>query len=182
MDAVFPFLPFLPFLQVVIVLLRFLVPPLMLLFPFFGFVATIFLDVVDGDILGFLGMSEAQYQFIDKVADYYAYIFMLVMAWKWPIRNLLIGLLAFRGIGQALFFLTQERVMLVFFPNFFELLLLVYVSLFFWNKSLEKAHAVYMQYLQAIWLVIIVGKVINEWQLHVAQISISMLLFGFSGH
>lgn len=169
-------------LQIILVGLRFVVPPLMLWFPIPGVLATLFLDVVDGDLLGWLGMSEESYQFIDKIADYYGYIFMMILGLRWPIRNILAFLLAFRSIGQLIFLLTNERLVLVAFPNFFEALVLVFVGLLIWRKTIDRAYQTYRHYLWQIWAFIITLKILNEWQLHFAQISISNLLFGISGH
>src|SRR3989304_3270606 len=56
-----------------IILLKFIIPSLMLKFPFAGVWANYFLDIVDGDILRSLGLSEGAYQFTDKFADYFFY-------------------------------------------------------------------------------------------------------------
>lgn len=169
-------------LQIILVGLRFVVPPLMLWFPIPGVLATLFLDVVDGDLLGWLGMSEESYQFIDKIADFYGYIFMMILGLNWPIRNILAILLTYRTVGQLLFLITNERLVLLLFPNFFEALVLVFIGLMMWRRGVESAYQTYRTYLWQIWVLIITLKILNEWQLHFAQISISNLLFGISGH
>jgi len=74
----------------VAVSLRFLVPPLMLKFPLFGAWSNHILDSVDGDVLLELGMREETYQTIDRVADFFSYVIMLILGLRWQIRHVII--------------------------------------------------------------------------------------------
>lgn len=103
-----------------IIALKFIVPILMLYSPFVGAWGNYFLDVVDGDILLELRMSEYAYQTIDKIADYFSYIIMLIVGIRWRIKRLIIIFFIYRTIGQVLFFHNTERAGLFLFPKPFR--------------------------------------------------------------
>lgn len=165
-----------------VILLKFLIPLIMLKNPFLGAWGNYFLDVIDGDILLELGLSDSLYQTIDKVADYFSYIIMLLVGIRWRIRKIIIILFIYRTIGQVLFFLTRNELMFFIFQNFLEPLVMVYSLLLLLKKgNEEKAHATYKKYLLLIWGIIILYKVWNEWYLHYANIDLSSIFFGFTG-
>lgn len=169
------------FVQVVVVALKFLVPPFMLLFPFPAVWINYALDVVDGDILMQFGMNEFTYQTIDKAADYFSYIFMLILGLRWRIRRTIVVLFVYRTIGQVLFFVTRNELVFFYFQNFLEPLVMIYVLLLFKQGSEEKAFQTYKRHFLLIWVIILVYKIWNEWYLHFANIDLSTLLFGFTG-
>ena len=162
--------------------LKFVVPPLMLRFPVVGAWGTYVLDSIDGDILLELGVSEETYQTIDKAADYFSYVIMLIVGLRWRIRRLIVLLFVYRTIGQALFFKTRKEIVFMYFPNFLEPLVLAYTILLVRNKgSEEQAYASYRKHLGLIWAPIIAYKLWNEWSLHAANIDLSSRVFGFTG-
>ena len=162
--------------------LKFITPSLMLRFPCFGAWGNWVLDSVDGDILLELGLSDQTYQTIDKAADYFSYVIMLVVGLRWRIKRLLILLFIYRSIGQGLFFVTRNEIVFLYFPNFLEPLVLAYTLLLFRHKGLEtQAYISYRKHLGIIWAVIAIYKVWNEWYLHSANIDLSSRLFGFTG-
>jgi hypothetical protein len=169
------------FLIVLIVSLKFIVPAFMLWFPFYGVWANYFLDIVDGDVLLQLGMADSLYQTIDKSADLISYVFMLLLGWRWRIRKTVAVLFAYRFIGQMLFFITRDERVFLYFQNFLEPLILIYVFIIFKQKSEEKAYAVYRKHIVLIWGGVLAYKLWNEWYLHVANIDLSLLLFGVTG-
>jgi hypothetical protein len=161
---------------------KFIVPSLMLRFPFVGAWGNYVLDSVDGDILLELGVSDETYQTIDKAADYFSYIIMLHVGLTWRIKHLIALLFMYRTIGQALFFKTRNEIVFMYFPNFLEPLVLTYTFLLARNKgSEEQAYAAYRNHLGLIWSFIIAYKVWNEWALHAANIDLSERVFGFTG-
>lgn len=168
-------------LQLFVIALKFLVPAMLLWFPFPAAWGNYFLDVVDGDILLLLGMDEGVYQTIDKFADYISYIFMLVLGLRWQIRKTIIALFAYRTIGQVLFFTTRNEMVFFYFQNFLEPLVMAYTLLLFRNKTKPKAYKSYKKHFYLIWAIIIAYKVWNEWYLHLANIDLSKFFFGFSG-
>lgn len=165
-----------------VIILKVLIPASMLWWPFFGVWGNYFLDVVDGDILLSLGMSDSTYQTIDKVADLVSYVFMLLLGLRWPIRRIIIILFAYRFIGQVLFFLTRNELMFVYFQNFLEPLVMAYTSLLLVKKGDEqKAYLTYKKYFFLVWAVVIGYKLWNEWSLHFANIDLSLFFFGVTG-
>lgn len=165
-----------------VILLKFLVPTFMLRVPFVGAWGNYLLDIVDGDILMALGLSDYVYQTIDKAADYYSYVIMLILGLSWRIRKLMILLFLYRTIGQVLFFLTRNEQVFFYFQNLLEPLVMAYTLLLVLSKGNEaKAYAAYKKHLLLIWVIIILYKVWNEWYLHLANIDLSTLFFGFNG-
>lgn len=170
------------FLTVIIILGKVLVPCLIWWFPFVGMWGNYVLDIVDGDILQFLGMSDATYQLIDKSADLWSYVVMLVVGWRWHLRKTIVVLFAYRLIGQILFFVTGNELMFVYFQNFLEPLLLIYTAIWLKVGSETQAFRVYKKYWWQIWLLVVAYKVWNEWYLHFANIDLSQYLFGINGN
>ncbi len=168
-------------LQIFVILLKFIVPALMLKYPFIASWVNYFLDVIDGDILLSLGMSDGTYQLIDKSADYISYVFMLIVGWRWSIKRTIIILFIYRTIGQILFFITGNELVFFYFQNFLEPLFMIYALILFKQKSEKAAYQTYRKYLIFIWVVILVYKVWNEWYLHFANIDLSLIIFGFTG-
>lgn len=164
-----------------VICLKFLVPAMMLRFPFYGLWGNYILDIVDGDILMGLGLTDKTYQTIDKFADLVSYVFMLLLGMRWRIRKTIIVLFVYRLIGQVLFFLTGDERVFLLFQNFLEPLMLIYVLILFRKKSEEKAYAVYKKHRILIWTIVLAYKLWNEWYLHLANIDLSLLIFGFNG-
>ena len=62
----------------------------MVRFPFAGAWGNYVLDSVDGDVLLELGMTEERYQTVDKAADYFSYVIMLIVGLRWRIKRLVV--------------------------------------------------------------------------------------------
>jgi hypothetical protein len=105
-------------LAALVVSLKFAVPSLMVQLPFAGAWGTYVLNGVNGDVLLELGVSEEAYQTIDKTADYFSYVVMLIVGLRWRTKRLIVLLFVYRTIGQALFFKTRNELAFVSFPNF----------------------------------------------------------------
>jgi hypothetical protein len=166
----------------IVIALKFIVPMLLLRFPFFAAWGNYVLDVIDGDILQGLGLSEHTYQLVDKGADLFSYVFMLLVGLRWRIKNVIIVLFVYRLVGQILFFATGNEMYFVYFQNFLEPLIMAYTLLLFKNRGDEaKAYTSYKKHLFLIWTIIIVYKVWNEWYLHFANSDLSTIFFGFDG-
>lgn len=158
----------------VVVALKFLLPVLYLRFPFAAGWANLLLDAVDGDILTGAGMPDATYQLVDKAADYVAYIFMFLWGWRQPIRREIALTFALRTVGQVLFFLTRNEVVLFLFPNLLEPLFLVYATIGQF-RGWERAYGIYRRHIRLIWLGILVYKFQDEWITHIANVDRSSL-------
>ncbi len=151
-----------------VVLLKYLLPLLLVPFPFLAGWANFLLDSVDGDILIPLGLAEGSYQNIDKSADYVTYICMVIAAWRWPLRRVVLALFALRTAGQALFFLTGDEVVFFLFPNFLEPLFLAYASIAFVKRS--EAPAFFARHQVAIGLLVVLYKLQDEYVTHIGNI------------
>jgi hypothetical protein len=130
-----------------VVAAKFLLPVALIWFPFAAGWANFVLDTIDGDLLIPAGLGNSSdpnenhlYQNLDKIADYTTYVFMVIAAWKWPVRKWIIALFAVRTVGQTLFFVTQNELMLLFFPNFLEPLFLVCATLLFFKRAAAWDH------------------------------------------
>ena len=169
-------------LATLVVSLKFVVPSLMLRFPFAGAWGNFVLDSVDGDVLLELGVTEETYQTIDKAADYFSYVMMLIVGLRWRIKRPIVLLFVYRTVGQGLFFLTRKEIVFLCFPNFLEPMVLSYTLLLFRHKGREpQAYVAYRRHRGPIWIAIIAYKVWNEWCLHSANIDLSERVFGFTG-
>lgn len=169
-------------LATLVVSLKFVVPSLMPRFPFVGAWGNYVLDSVDGDVLLELGLPDETYQTIDKAADYFSYVIMLIVGIRWRIKRLVVLLFVHRTIGQALFFTTRNELAFVSFPNFLEPLVLVYTLLLARHQGREaQAYAGYRRHRAPIWSAIIAYKLWNEWMLHVANADLSQRVLGFTG-
>lgn len=158
----------------VIVGAKYLLPALLVRFPFAAGWANFVLDTVDGDILIPLGLSDPVYQTIDKSADWVTYVFMVVAAWRWPLRKVIVALFIFRSIGQGLFFITRNELMFFFFPNFLEPLFLAYATILHFKKG--EGHAFFKRNLAWILPIIVLYKLQDEWITHVGNIDRSELI------
>ena len=158
----------------VVVAAKYLLPLLLIPFPFFAGWANFFLDTFDGDLLIPLGLDEAIYQDLDKGADYVTYICMVIAAWRWPQRRIIIALFVFRSVGQALFFATHNEFVFFLFPNFLEPLFLVYATILIIKGA--EAPAFYARHVVVIWVLVVAYKMQNEYFTHVGNIDRSEFL------
>jgi hypothetical protein len=92
--------------------------------PLAGGLLAVLIDLSDlllRDALDLGGVGD--YQSLDKWLDQVYLGVFLVVAWRWsdPARSIALALYAYRLVGFVLFELTGERVLLLVFPNVFEL-------------------------------------------------------------
>ena len=154
--------------------LKYLLPLLLIPFPFLAGWGNFVLDSVDGDLLIPLGLADPTYQLIDKSADYVTYACMVAAAWRWPLRRAVIGLFALRTVGQLLFFITGNEFVFFLFPNFLEPLFLVYATILFFKRS--EAPAFFSRHAVLIWVLVIAYKLQDEFLTHVANVDRSELI------
>jgi hypothetical protein len=158
-----------------VIALKFILPVFYLRYPFAAGWANFLLDSVDGDLLVPGGVPEAAYQQMDKLADYVAYVFMLIWGWRTPIRRAVVATFLLRTVGQALFFATGNELALFFFPNLLEPLFLVYVTLARF-KGVAAGDAAYARHRVLIWALICIYKFQDEWLTHVANVDRTSLV------
>lgn len=172
-------------LIVFIILLKFLIPALSVFFPFVSGWANFVLDTIDGDILIPLGLNDATYQPIDKLADWATYIAMVIVAYRmrWPFRKLVLGLFIFRSIGQLAFLLTGKEILFFIFPNFLEPFFLVVVTALAYKRVIKRLpkwkEATYEWVFKYKWLIgvlVFIYKMQDEYITHVGNLDRSEII------
>lgn len=102
-------------------------------YPFEGFVVALEIDKWDWFWLAAGDQPEASqtvYQEWDKILDLFVLAMGLVASLRWPdamVRRFLAATFVLRVVGVAAFLLTEQRWLLVAFPNVLENLFLMYV-------------------------------------------------------
>jgi hypothetical protein len=164
---------------VLIVAAKFVIPLLIIRFPFAAGWANFALDGIDGDLLIPLGLPNDIYQPVDKITDWVTYVAMVVVGYRnqWPIRRLMLGLFLFRTVGQVAFLLTEEELFLALFPNFLEPLFLVTATILAWQRVARhnpdwkgEAFAILRRHRWLIGILIVVYKLQDEYFTHVANL------------
>jgi hypothetical protein len=164
---------------VLIVALKFVLPLLIIRFPFAAGWANFALDGIDGDLLIPLGLPNDIYQPVDKITDWVTYVAIVVVGYRnqWPIRRLMLGLFLFRTIGQVAFLLTGEELFLALFPNFLEPLFLVTATILAWQRDVrhnpdwrEASFDFLRRHRWIIGILIVVYKLQDEYFTHVANV------------
>ncbi len=164
---------------VLIVAAKFVLPLLIIRFPFAAGWANFVLDGIDGDLLIPLGLPNDVYQPVDKVSDWVTYVAIVVVGYRnqWPIRRLMLGLFLFRSIGQVAFLLTGNELFLALFPNFLEPLFLVTATILAWQRVVRhhpdwqaSGFAVLHRHRWLLGTLIVVYKLQDEYFTHVANV------------
>lgn len=111
--------------EVIIIVLRLVVPLLILRAPLAGGIAAMLLDGLDVVLIELIpgGSFGSHYHTLDKLLDTYYLFLELIVALRWQnpwTRIPAIILFGYRIIGVVLFELTERRIMLFLFPNMFE--------------------------------------------------------------
>ncbi len=136
---------------------------------FAGALIAILVDFSDLFWRGWLDLGGIpDYQSFDKWLDLVYMVTFLVVALRWdgPARTVAIALFAFRMIGVAGFAITNERIVLLAFPNVFEFWFVGIAAQRHWwpNYRLTRNRT-------AVLFAIALGlKMLQEWSLHGAQI------------
>jgi hypothetical protein len=79
-------------------------------------------DLADLLLRDLLGIGGLDYQLLDKLLDqvYLALFLVVALRWDGVERRVSIALYVFRLVGSIVFLATDERVVLLLFPNVFE--------------------------------------------------------------
>jgi len=138
--------------------------------PFAGGVLAILVDLSDLLLLGLLSprFRVEEYQVFDKYLDQVYMVAFLIVALRWSgtERAIAVGLFAFRMVGFVLFEITGERLVLVAFPNVFELWFLVVAGL----HARDVAPAWTRTRVIAVLGVALLVKEVQEWAIHGARL------------
>ena len=109
--------------EIIIAIVRVLGSLPVLFFPFPGAILAMLTDLSDLFMMNLLHEGGVRdYQEFDKWLDqvYMATFLIVALRWEPAPRKIAVGLYAYRMIGFVTFEVTQERDVLIFFPNVFE--------------------------------------------------------------
>jgi len=151
--------------------LRILIPLLIFKWPLLGILASTFMDIKDWKLIKFQSSTDYLfYQNWDKALDIYylAIALFVTRSWKDKLaQKLAFFLFFYRLTGDLLFFFTQNRAFLFFFPNFFESFFVFYLLFTF---IFRKAKIITSQ--KSWWILLIflgLPKLIHEYFLHIIK-------------
>jgi hypothetical protein len=132
--------------------------------PFAGALVALLTDFGDLFLMDWLG-GIPDYQRFDKVCDlaYMATFAVVALRWRPLERNIAIGLLLLRLVGDALFELTGSRAVLFAFPNLFEFWFIFVAARDRFRPSLRMDTRLAVLVLP----ILLAGKEFQEWLLHV---------------
>lgn len=132
-NIIYPSLP-------VILGLRIMFPIVILRYPLFGFLGSMFLDNIDWFSFGVDNRNEyLDYQLIDKLLDIYFLSFGLLAALRWRekvAKWLAVGTYSYRLVGFFIFVLGVDERVFVFFPNVFETFFVFYLVFRLFEKRI----------------------------------------------
>ncbi len=136
--------------------------------PFFGGLAVIAIDLSDLFLMQSLQLGGvSNYQQLDKILDcfYLVTFFIVSRRWDTMTKNILAGLFVYRLIGMGMFEIFSERMILFFFPNFFEFAFIFFAYKYQFNKFNNISRN------SKLVLIAIIGgaKIMHEYVLHVWQ-------------
>ena len=151
---------------------RFFLPLLIFRFPLPAIIACLVLDAADQTIFqNNTNLDLTGYQSYDKALD----VFYLAIAYLSTLRNWAAPFAAktamflwyYRLVGVVLFEITQERAVLIIFPNTFEYFFIFYESVrLFWDPR-RMSPKLLVGATAFIWIFI---KLPQEWWIHIAQL------------
>lgn len=136
--------------------------------PLAGGLLAVLIDLSDlllRDALDLGGVGD--YQSLDKWLDQVYLGVFLVVAWRWsdPARSIALALFAYRLVGFGLFELTGDRVLLLVFPNVFELWFLLVAA-----AGPARVAAWSRARLAVVLLALTAVKEAQEWAIHGARL------------
>lgn len=158
-----------------IIALRILAAPLIFIWPLPAIILSVFLDIIDADF-AYKVVSKKKYEQIDKNLDFWWFVNIMFYAYSnFPqYKLILFGLFIYRFVGQALFAITDKRIFLMYFPNFFEwIFFLIFFGSNYWPVLINN------KIFYALLGLIVVVKIAQEWFLHIADLSLRQIIFKF---
>jgi len=105
---------------------------------FAGALVAIFVDLSDLFLMNLLDLGGVHnYQGFDKLLDqvYMAAFLVVALRWTGIARNVAVGLYLFRLAGFFVFEVTDQRALLLVFPNVFEFWFLLVAALLHWRPG-----------------------------------------------
>jgi len=168
--------------EIIIAVVRVIGSLPVLAFPFPGAILAMLTDMSDLFLMNLLDEGGVRdYQEFDKWLDQVYMVTFLIVALRWQgtPRNIAVGLYAFRLGGFVTFEVTQQRDLLIFFPNLFEFWFVFVAGAKFlrldeqWRGEPHLRGLVPFRYgrgqLAAVLPVLLAIKLLQEFALHVGQ-------------
>ena len=118
--------------QLIIVLIRLVVPVSIFRWPLAGGLASMLFDALDVVLIEMIGVGGfSNYTALDKGLDMYYLSFELIVSLRWEAlaKWTSVALYVWRAVGFVAFEATQARVLLLIFPNLFENFYIFYLLL-----------------------------------------------------
>jgi hypothetical protein len=141
---------------------------LVLRWAFAGAIAAVLIDLSDLFLMNLLDLGGVHnYQGFDKILDqvYMAAFLLVAFRWKGIARNVAVALYLFRLAGFFVFEVTDERALLLFFPNVFEFWFLLSAGFLHWRP-----HHAFTRRSAAAWLAVLTAlKEFQEYALHLGR-------------
>jgi hypothetical protein len=153
-------------IAVITIVIRLLLPLLILRFPLIGVLLCAAVDVADYTYIG--GLEH--YQTLDKLLDTYYLSFAAFTVFKWKdivARRIALGAFAWRIVGVALVLFTDQRWLLMLFPNFFEPLFVFYLLFVYLSKTDKLMTSKWV--VAIVVTALLVPKLVQEYILHIYQ-------------
>ncbi|KGN31459.1 hypothetical protein N802_03590 [Knoellia sinensis KCTC 19936] len=155
---------------VAVIAARFLVPLFIFRFPLPAIIAALILDGVDQTIFQTMGYDPPGYQGYDKAMDvFYLAIAYLAMLRNWTsMAAFAIGraLYFYRLVGVVAFEFSQERALLLIFPNTFEYFFIAYELIRLRWDPTRLSRSAWLAIAAGIWILV---KLPQEYWIHIAQ-------------
>ena len=155
--------------QAIVIAIRLLVPMSIVRWPLGGAIASMLIDAIDVVLIELIGLGGfSHYAALDKGLDIYYLSFeaYVALSWeplaKWPA----LSLFAYRAIGFVAFEVTQQRALLLVFPNVFENFYLAYLVLM---RTVASWHLTPLR-LVALLVAVTLPKLFQEYMLHFAEV------------
>lgn len=134
----------------------------MLFQPLYGMLLSMVLDMLDWIIFSFAKLQRKDYDKMDKLLDYLQSLFLIPLLFNTYIFNAYMLLLAYRTIGQIIYFFTHKKAVFLLFPNFAEYLALLYYIKIHFNFDFELS-SMYVV------LPLIAFKIFQEYWVHIKK-------------
>ncbi|OGK23417.1 hypothetical protein A3A46_03150 [Candidatus Roizmanbacteria bacterium RIFCSPLOWO2_01_FULL_37_13] len=115
--------------------LRLLAPFLIFFNPLMTSVLSLIFDEADFYLFYKSGYKWIYYHIIDKLLDYWWYIFILIYSLDKPIKFFVIILFIYRSLGQFLSIISRNEKLLLLFPNILERYFNIYILLLYLGFS-----------------------------------------------
>ncbi|MBI3576924.1 hypothetical protein HY086_02725 [Candidatus Gottesmanbacteria bacterium] len=102
-------------------------PFLIFTHPLLALICSLLLDNVDGQLFYEAGAKWSYYNTIDKLLDYWWYVFIVLYLWNAPIFGMALVLFLYRSIGQFIGIFRKDEKIYRWFPNILEWFFLLYL-------------------------------------------------------